>query len=206
MAAEHRDEDTGTHILRMSNYAAAIARKLGMDDAMVNSIKYAVPLHDVGKIGIPDHILLKPGKLTAQEFDIMKKHTTIGASILSDSDAEFIKLAEIIAIGHHEKWDGNGYPEGLAETNIPMAARVTAVPDVFDALTTKRPYKGPLSVDESFGIMREGRGSHFCPEVVDAFFDIEDEILSIRDRFKDQDDRNSLLAQMTEEVAGEEES
>jgi len=185
-AAEYRDGDTGAHIQRVSHYAAAVARKMGLDDESAKSILYAAPMHDVGKIGIPDQILRKPGKLDPDEWEIMKKHTIIGAQILSGSDADFIELAGVIALTHHEKWDGSGYPRGLRGANIPLAGRITAIADVFDALTSKRPYKEPFSVEESLGIIEEGRETHFDPAVVGAFFTIKDEILSIREKHKDQ--------------------
>jgi len=185
-AAEYRDEDTGAHIQRVSHYAAAIARNMGLDDESVESILYAAPMHDVGKIGIPDRILRKSGKLDPGEWEIMKKHTIIGAQILSGSDADFIELAGVIALTHHEKWDGSGYPEGLKGTDIPLAGRITAIADVFDALTSRRPYKETFSIEESLVIIWEGRGSHFDPEVVDALSAIKDEILSIKEKHKDQ--------------------
>jgi len=185
-AAEYRDEDTGAHIQRVSHYVAAIAHQIGMDDESVESILYAAITHDIGKIGIPDRILLKPGKLDPDEWEIMKKHTIIGAQILSDSDVDFIELAGVIALSHHEIWDGSGYPEGLKGADIPMAGRITAIADVFDTLTSKRPYKEPFSVKESLGIIGEGRGSHFDPAVVDAFFSIKDEILLVKEKYRDQ--------------------
>lgn len=162
-AAEYKDEDTGTHIRRMSYYAIAVARKLGLDESTVETILYAAPMHDIGKIGIPDQILLKPGKLDPEEWEIMKQHTVIGGKILEGSDAEFIQLAEVIALSHHEKWDGSGYPNGLKGSEIPLAGRITAIADVFDALTSKRPYKEPFSVGKSFGIIREGREATLPP-------------------------------------------
>ncbi|MBU2550353.1 MAG: two-component system response regulator [Proteobacteria bacterium] len=185
-AAEYKDEDTGAHILRMSNYSAAIARKMGLDDVTVERILYAAPMHDVGKIGIPDSILLKPGPLGKEEWELMKQHTTIGARILEGSDGDFIRMAEMISLTHHEKWDGNGYPRGLQGEDIPLVARIVAIADVFDALMSKRPYKQPFSLEKSLGIIRESRGSHFDPEAVDAFFSIQDEILVIRGQFKDE--------------------
>lgn len=182
MAAEYKDEDTGAHIMRMSLYSAAVARKMGLDEHTVETILYAAPMHDIGKIGIPDRILLKPGKHDAAEWEIMKQHTLIGAKILKGSDAEFIRLGEVIARSHHEKWDGSGYPDALKGTEIPIAGRITAIADVFDALVSKRPYKEPFSLEKSLGIIRDGRGSHFDPEVVDAFFSIQDEILAIKKR------------------------
>lgn len=182
VAAEYKDEDTGLHIKRMSLYCAAIARQMGLDEHTVQTILYAAPMHDVGKIGIPDKILLKPGKHDAAEWEIMKQHAVIGAEILKDSDAEFIKMGEVIARSHHEKWDGSGYPDGLKGTEIPIAGRITAIADVFDALLSKRPYKEPFSLEKSLEIIRDGKGSHFDPEVVDAFFAAKDEILAIKKR------------------------
>jgi len=193
-AAEYKDEDTGAHIKRMSQYSASIARKMGLSDSEVENILYAAPMHDVGKIGIPDRILLKTGSLDAKEWEIMKKHTVFGAEILRGSDAEFIRLAEVIALTHHEKWDGSGYPRGLRGSKIPLVGRIVAVADVFDAVTSKRPYKKPIATGKSLEIIREGRGSHFEPEVVDAFFAIEDEISGIRKKYEDE--RESLLVQM----------
>jgi putative two-component system response regulator len=191
-AAEYKDEDTGAHIQRMSRYAAAIVREMGMDDKYVETILYASPMHDVGKIGIPDYILLKPGKLNPKEWETMKQHTFIGAKILSGSDAEFIKLAEIIALTHHEKWNGSGYPRGLKGLEIPLAGRAVAVADVFDALTSNRPYKNPFSLEKSFSIIKNERGKHFDPDIVDAFFAIENEILSIKKNYKDINKRKIL--------------
>lgn len=193
-AAEYKDEDTGAHIQRMSRYAAAVASRMGLNAKVVESILYSAPMHDVGKIGIPDRILLKPGKLDSEEWEIMKRHTTIGGRILAGSEAGFIKLGEVIALTHHEKWDGSGYPSGKKETAIPLAGRITAIADVFDALASRRPYKEAFPLEKSFNIIREGRGSHFDPDVVDAFFAIEDEILSIKEKYKDKGE--SLLVQM----------
>ena len=146
---------------------------------------------DVGKIGIPDHILLKPGPLEPDEWESMKQHTIIGAQILVGSEVGFIKLARVISLTHHEKWDGSGYPRGLGGPKIPLAGRVAAIADVFDALTSARPYKEPFSIEKSFGIIKDSRGSHFDPEVVDAFFAIEDQILAIKEEYKDE--HESLL-------------
>lgn len=179
-AAEFKDEKTGAHIKRMSHYATAVAVKMGLNKETVEAILYTAPMHDVGKIGVPDHILLKPGGLDTDEWKIMKQHTIIGAKILEGSDAESIKLAEVIALSHHEKWDGSGYPKGLKGSKIPQAGRIAAIADVFDALTSKRPYrKKPFSPKQAFGIIKKGRGSHFDPEVAAAFLAIESEILSI---------------------------
>lgn len=186
MASEYKDEDTGSHVKRMSHYCAAIAKKMGLSEKCVETILYASPMHDLGKIGIPDHILLKPAKLDPAEWEIMKQHTTIGAKILNGSDAQFIKLGEIIARCHHEKWDGSGYPDNLKGVDIPISGRIVAIADVFDALTSKRPYKEPFSVEKSFSIIKEGSGNHFDPEVVDAFFAVQDEILDIKKQFDDE--------------------
>jgi putative two-component system response regulator len=186
-AAEYKDEDTGAHVKRMSCYAVAIARHMGLDESMLEAILYAAPMHDLGKIGIPDRVLLKPAKLDPEEWEIMKQHAAIGAKILDGSDAEFIKMGEVIALGHHEKWDGSGYPGSLKGIEIPIVCRIAAIADVFDALTSKRPYKVPFSVEKSLAIIREGKGSHFDPDVVDAFFAIQDEILSIKQQYENDD-------------------
>lgn len=177
-AAEYKDEDTGTHIERMSHYTTANARCLGLDGEIVEDLLWASPMHDIGKIGIPGQILQKSGKLNPDEWAIIKQHTVIGANILKDSDTGFIRLAEEIALSHHEKWDGSGYPNGINGTDIPLAGRIVGLANVFDALTSKRPYKSPMSLEESFAIVTRDRGSHFAPEVVDAFFAIKDEIIS----------------------------
>ena len=186
MASEYNDKGTGAHIKRMSYYAAAVARQMGLDEDAIEAILYAAPMHDIGKIGIPDRILLKPGKLDPAEWEIMKQHPVIGAKILEGSDSEFIQLAEIIAHFHQEKWDGSGYPDQLKGTDIPLICRIVTIADVFDALTSKRPYKEAFTVEASFAIIRESRGSHFDPDVVDAFFAIQDEILSIKAQFADE--------------------
>ena len=190
-AAEYKDEDTGAHIKRMSNYSVAVARQLGFKENICTRILHAAPMHDVGKIGIPDRILLKPGKLTPEEWVIMKQHTTMGGRILENAESSHLRLAEIIALAHHEKWDGSGYPRGLAGRKIPLVGQIVAISDVFDALTSKRPYKEPFSLEKSFAIIREGRGTHFAPHVVDAFFAVEKKILEIKAKF--QDDNPSIF-------------
>ncbi len=184
-AAEYKDEDTGAHIQRMSNYSAAIAGEMGLDDNTVESILYASPMHDIGKIGVPDHILLKPAKLDPDEWIVMKQHTTMGGMILEGSDVGLIKLGETIALTHHEKWDGTGYPNGLAGKEIPLPGRIVAIADVFDALTSKRPYKKAFSLEKSYAIIKEGRGTHFDPDVVDAFFTTEKKLLDIKSTWTD---------------------
>jgi len=190
-AAEYRDEDTGEHILRMSYYSAAVARQMGLGDTVAQSILYAAPMHDVGKIGIDDKILLKPGPLNDEEWVVMKTHTTIGGKILSGAKTGYLMLAEIIALTHHEHWDGTGYPYGYKGKQIPLVGRIAAISDVFDALTIKRPYKNAFALDKSFGIIQEGRGTHFDPEVVDAFFQAKDEILAIKEKYSDGDEASS---------------
>jgi len=180
LAAEYKDEDTGDHIKRMSQYCALIAEKLGLPAKEVQNILYAAPMHDVGKIGIPDSILLKPGKLTDEECKIMKTHTVIGAKILANSKAEILKIAEQIAISHHEKWNGKGYPQGLSGDNIPLVGRIVGLADVFDALTSKRPYKSPYPVEVACDIIKKERGQHFDPDMVDIFLENIDEVLKIK--------------------------
>jgi len=175
-AAEYKDEDTGAHVQRMSHYSSAMARAKGFDDEFVERVLWAAPMHDIGKIGIPDRILQKPGKLEPDEWTIMRQHTIIGSEILKDASADFIKLASSIALSHHEKWDGSGYPQGTKSTDIPIAGRIVALADVFDALTSDRVYRPAMPMEKALSIIREGRGSHFDPELVDAFCSIEDEI------------------------------
>ena len=189
MASEYKDGDTGAHIKRMSRYSAAIARRMGMDENAVETILYASPMHDLGKICIPDRILTKSSKLDSTEWEIMKFHTVIGAKILHGSGAEFLILAETIAQSHHEKWDGSGYPNNLKGTEIPITGRITAIADVFDALTYKRPYKAAFSIEEALAVIKEGRGSHFDPDVTDAFFAIQDEIIKIKQKY-DKENQN----------------
>ena len=180
LAAEYKDEDTGDHIIRMSRYSALIAEKLRLPAEEVQNLLYASPMHDIGKIGIPDSILMKPGKLTEEEFETIKTHPAIGEKILADSKAAVLKLAGQIALSHHEKWNGRGYPQGLAGDNIPLTARIVGLVDVFDALTSKRPYKDPFPVEVALDIIKKDRGEHFDPDVVDVFLENIDEILKIK--------------------------
>jgi putative two-component system response regulator len=168
-ALEYRDTDTNDHTYRVASYSRMIAEKLGLSSKECRSIYLASPLHDIGKVAIPDGILLKPGKLDDDEREIIKTHAAIGARILSDSHSELIKLAAKIADSHHERWDGKGYPRGLAGENIPLCARIVAIADVFDALTTERPYKKALPLDESISVLKADRGRHFDPVCLDAF-------------------------------------
>lgn len=184
-AAEFRDNETARHIERMSRYCYFIAKRLGFDDARVDLIRTASPLHDVGKIGTPDHILLKPGVLKVEEFAIMKQHAEIGYRILAGSSSDMLNIAAEIAWTHHEKFDGTGYPRGLAGEEIPIEGRIAAVADVFDALTSVRVYKAALSNEKSIAILQRGRGTHFDPHVLDAFLDSMDEIVRIQATFQD---------------------
>ena len=184
-ASEYRDNETGAHIKRMSHYAAAIARRMGLKPKTVTTLLYAAPMHDIGKIGIPDSILLKPGALDDDEWRVMKRHPIIGANILKGSKIGFVRMGETIALTHHEKWDGSGYPHGLKGRRIPLVSRIVALGDVFDALTTQRPYKAAFPVEQATRIIADGSGSHFDPGVVAAFFSILDTILDIREQFQD---------------------
>jgi putative two-component system response regulator len=182
-AAEYRDNETGFHILRMSQMSALLARQLGWDEAQCELMLHASPMHDIGKIGIPDHILLKPGKFDPDEWEIMKTHTTIGAELLDGDNSDLLTLARSIALTHHERWDGSGYPNGLAGEDIPLEGRIVAVTDVFDALTSERPYKKAWSVEEAISFIRENAGSHFDPQVVEKLEQVLPEVLAIRERY-----------------------
>ncbi|NLC77834.1 MAG: response regulator [Clostridia bacterium] len=186
VAAEYRDEDTAGHIKRISHYSAEISRQMGLPDSLVEDIFYASPLHDVGKIGVPDHVLLRPGKLSPEDWEIMKSHTIIGARILGDSDSRLLQIAEQIAISHHERYDGSGYPRGLSGSQIPLVGRIVALADVFDALTSKRIYKPVYSNEYSLEFIAQAAGKQFDPEVVDAFMRGIDNILKIQASFKDE--------------------
>ena len=200
--AETRDNETGNHIRRTQNYVRALAKRLQhharfasvLGDDAIEMLHKSAPLHDIGKVGIPDAILLKPGKLTPEEFEIMKTHTTLGrdaivaAEKLIDAPSTFLKLAREIAHYHQEKWDGSGYPDRLAGEAIPVSARLMAVADVYDALISRRVYKPPFPREKSVGIIREGRGQHFDPDMVDAFLDIEEEFHAIAERYADSEE------------------
>lgn len=184
-AAEFRDPETGAHIQRMSNYSKLIAEQLGLPGAEQDVILKASPMHDIGKIAIPDHILLKPGKLTEAEFEAMKRHAEYGYEILKNSRAPLLDKAAIIARSHHEKYDGSGYPFGLKGDAIPLHGRIVAVADVFDALTTERPYKKPWEIERALDFLRHNSGSHFDPSCVDAFLARIDDALAIQQTYMD---------------------
>ena len=199
--AETRDSDTGNHIRRTQHYVKALAMKLRehpryarqLNDAAILTLYKSAPLHDIGKVGIPDRILLKPGRFTPEEFEIMKTHTTLGREAIEHAEralgttVEFLTVAKEIAYSHQEKWDGSGYPKGLAGDAIPVSARLMAVADVYDALISRRVYKECMSHEAASDVIAQGRGSHFDPDVVDAFLAIEDEFRAIASRFADSD-------------------
>lgn len=183
-AAEYKDNETGLHVIRMSHYAAILARATGMDERNVELLLNAAPMHDIGKIGIPDCILQKPGKLTRGEWDVMRTHAQIGADIIGESaDSELLEMARTVALTHHEKWDGSGYPHGLTGDDIPRTGRIVAIADVFDALTSVRPYKPAWPVEKATDLLRESSGNHFDPALVPAFLEAMPEILEIRQRY-----------------------
>jgi putative two-component system response regulator len=198
--AETRDNETGNHIRRTQNYVRILAERLQdnprfsayLSPAQTELLYKSAPLHDIGKVGIPDSILLKPGKLDPDEFEIMKTHTTLGrdailsAEKLLESPNSFLQCAREIALSHQEKWDGSGYPEGLKGEAIPISARLMAVADVYDALISRRVYKAPMSHEQAFTIISEGRGTHFDPDVADAFIAVAEDVRAIAQRYSDQ--------------------
>lgn len=213
-AAELRDEDTGNHVVRVACYSRIVAIQMGLDETFANNLFLAAPLHDVGKIGVADHILLKPGKLSNDEMALMQRHCEIGVSILSDKtrlaelaeqicltgdagttrhDCPVLSLARIVAGSHHERFDGSGYPYGLRGTDIPLAGRIVAIADVFDALRSTRPYKPAFDLEKTLGILTSGSGSHFDPEVVNAFIEALDEILKVEEELKESGDGASKI-------------
>ncbi len=185
IAAEFRDKSTAQHIQRMSRYCALLAQRYGLKEDHCELIRTASPMHDIGKIGTPDYVLLKPGKFTSEEFDVIAQHADIGYRILSGSDAELLKMAATIAWTHHERYDGSGYPRGLAGMDIPLEGRIAAIADAFDALTTKRVYKPAFPMDEAMSVMKNHRESHFDPELLDLFLDSTEGLLAIRDQHQD---------------------
>ncbi|MEI7841766.1 MAG: two-component system response regulator [Gallionellaceae bacterium] len=200
--AETRDASTGNHIRRTQFYIQALAEKLAQSPRFaadlgpheIESIIKSAPLHDIGKVGIPDNILLKPGRLTPEEFEIMKTHTTLGRDAIENAEAQmgtkidFLHTAKNTSFSHHEKWDGSGYPQGISGEAIPLSARLMAVADVYDALLNERVYKPAIAHEAALAIMREGRGRHFQPEILDAFLEIHETIRAIATRFADKKD------------------
>lgn len=185
-ASEYRDNETGMHVIRISYYAQMIAQKLGLEEKQCTLLHQAAPLHDIGKIGIPDAILLKNGKLTPDEWEVMKTHTTMGNDILGDTESEVLVAAKEIALYHHEKWDGSGYPDGISGESIPLFARICAIADVFDALTSARPYKKAWSNKDAFAFIKEHIGSSFDPKLAEIFVENADLVEDIQSRFKDK--------------------
>ena len=185
-AGEYRDEETGYHVVRMAKYSRQIAEALGLSEKECDEIEYAAPMHDIGKIGITDKVLLKPGKFDQDEWQAMQQHTTIGHSILSNSQSRYIQTGSIIALNHHERFDGTGYPHGLAGKDIPLVARIVSVADVYDALTSSRPYKEPWSTDDSKDYLETNLGSQFDPLCVEAFFERIDNIDDIQSSFRER--------------------
>jgi putative two-component system response regulator len=182
---EFRDEETGRHLQRMSSYCSILARQIGRSAEDVERLRLASQLHDVGKVAIPDGVLLKPGKLTPEEFEIIKGHTDTGYKMLFGSASDVVQLGGLIAYTHHERWDGTGYPRHLAGETIPQEGRIAAVADVFDALTSDRVYRAAMPVKPAVTMMKEERGRHFDPELLDAFWLASDEVEDVRMRYAD---------------------
>ncbi len=183
-AGHYNDTDTGEHIWRMAAYSAAIARAAGWSSHQAEMLELAAPMHDTGKIGIPDEVLKAPRKLTAEEWVIMKSHSQIGYDILSQSNNPIFLMASEVALGHHEKWDGSGYPNNLVGEQIPESARIVAIADVFDALTMRRPYKEAWPIDKAVGVIEQDSGTHFDPRLATLFFEMMPEILAIKEKWE----------------------
>ncbi|MBF0266490.1 MAG: response regulator [Gammaproteobacteria bacterium] len=185
-AAEYKDNDTGLHVIRMSYYSRLLAQELGIESSWVNLLFNAAPMHDLGKIGIPDNILSKPGKLDKDEWEIMMSHARKGAEIIGDpEDSDLLDMAARVALTHHEKWDGSGYPKGLSKDQIPLEGRIVAIADVFDALTSVRPYKDAWSVHEAMDLLKAESGTHFDPDLVPIFLGLEAKILNVMKEFSE---------------------
>lgn len=195
IAAEYRDSATAQHIQRMSHYCEMLARRYGLTSERCDLIRTASPMHDIGKIGTPDHVLLKPGKFTQEEFNVIAQHAEIGYRILSGSDAEILKVAATIAWTHHERWDGSGYPRKLKGEAIPIEGRIAAIADAFDALTTQRVYKPAFELSHAVELMSKHRGEHFDPELLDVFFASIDDIKRIHEQYADRSPRGMGLDQ-----------
>lgn len=197
-AAEYRDNETGDHIIRMSRMCKLLGEIVGMTAERTELLLNTSPMHDIGKIGIPDKILLKSGKLEKEEFEVIQKHTIIGGKLLEGSDAELMVSARDIALTHHEKWDGTGYPKGLKGEDIPLEGRIAGLADVFDALTSKRPYKDPYPIAKACEIIRKERGYHFDPQLVDLFLNNLEKFKKIKDEMSRQEDIASADYQLSE--------
>lgn len=190
-AAEYKDNETGMHVIRMSRYSKLLAEQINAPDNWVDILYNAAPMHDVGKIGIPDKILLKPGKLNEEEWKEMQRHVQYGADIIGKHSSELLQMAREIALFHHEKFDGSGYPHGTVGEDIPLSARIVAIADVFDALTSERPYKEAWPLDKTFEYLQNQAGKHFDPELVPQFIACEEQILEIMERFADSKSEES---------------
>lgn len=215
--AETRDPETGNHIRRTQNYVKVLAMHLRqeprysevIDDVFIDLLFKSAPLHDIGKVGIPDRILLKPGRLTPDEFELMKTHTTLGFKAIAHAEATlglpvpFLNMAKDIALYHQEKWDGSGYPQGLVGEAIPLSARLMAVADVYDALISRRVYKDGMPHEQAVGIIIDGRGSHFAPDIVDAFLIVEEQFRAIAQRFSDGDEELQQKLDYLDQAMGE---
>lgn len=184
-ASDYRDNETGRHVARVGNLSRLLGLASGLLESQAESLLYASMMHDTGKIGIPDHILLKPGRLTVDEFEIIKRHPGIGAEIIGDHDAEVLKMAREIALTHHEKWNGQGYPRGLAGAGIPLVGRIVAIVDVFDALTCVRPYKAAWTIEQALELIASEAGKHFDPELVRLFLGMEAGVRRIATEYSD---------------------
>ena len=193
-AAEFKDDETGQHVIRMSHYTRILAEAAGMPADEVDVLFNAAPMHDIGKIGIPEAILLKPGKLLPDEWKIMQKHPAIGAGIIGRHEHPLLNTARIVALTHHEKWDGSGYPRGLAGEKIPLVGRIVAIADVFDALTSERPYKQAWPVEEAIDFLQKQSGSHFDPRLVALFIAKLPEVMQVRAQHADQPPAVTLAA------------
>ena len=199
-AAEYKDNETGLHVIRMSHYCRILGLASGMGEEDADQLLNAAPMHDIGKIGIPDSILLKPGKLDEAEWRVMRKHPYIGYKIIGEHSNPLLSLAATIAYTHHEKWNGEGYPRRLKGENIPLAGRIVAIADVFDALTTARPYKDAWPVEKARAIMESESGKHFDPELLPLFFDCLPDVLAVRERWMEGSDSSEFDGEGLEEM------
>ena len=199
-AAEFKDDETGQHVIRMSHYTRILAEASGMAAADVDVLFNAAPMHDIGKIGIPEAILLKPGKLDDAEWVVMKKHPAIGAGIIGRHQHPLLETARIVALTHHEKWDGNGYPRGLRGEAIPLSGRIVAIADVFDALTSERPYKKAWPIEEAVSFLKQQSGSHFDPRLVELFVNALPELMKVRAMYADKS-KESVLSDYAADTA-----
>lgn len=184
-AAEYKDNETGMHVIRMSKYSRLLASAAGFSEIEAERLMNAAPMHDIGKIGIADDILKKPGRLTPEQFEIMKQHPQIGADIIGDDKDELLSMAKVVALTHHEKWDGSGYPKGLSGEAIPLVGRIVAIADVFDALTSTRPYKTAWPIDKTIALLEDNAGKHFDPNLIPIFINLLPQLLEIKAQYSE---------------------